>query len=101
MCKSLCLALEYFPQGTGRVRVLSLKVWISSVSDMRNESVTVHSRTRCAGPEERKTPPQITNCLQQVARDVLKIGSAVINQAVASLTEPWALRTCESTREVS
>lgn len=54
--------------------------------DLRNESTTVHSRTQSSWPEEWKTPRPM-NCLQQVSRDVPKIGKAAVAQAVATLTE--------------
>lgn len=60
--------------------MLSL-VWIFSVL-----SVTVHSRTHSFWPEEWKTS-QIMNYLQQVSRDVPKMGKAVVAPAVAMLTK--------------
>lgn len=56
------------------------------MSELRNERVTVHSRTRSFWPEEWKTP-QIMNCLQQVARDVPKIGNTTVDQGVTLLAE--------------
>ncbi len=56
--------------------------------------LTVHSRTHSLWPEEWKTPLNI-NCLQQVSRDVPKIGKAVVAQAAAMLTELQELLTCE------